>query len=564
MRPNLRWQLLLAAIGFGLVFAILSFQVQVQTQSGDLFCTATVPVPGGNFVEGIVGAPRMLNPLLSDIIPVEQELVDLIFDGLTDYDDSGRLVPALAERWSVAEDGRSIQFVLREGVTWHDGEPVTAADVAFTYGLMQDDAFPGTVALHDLWQSVTIRVVDERTVEFILSAPYSPFMEATTRGILPAHLLQGETAVSLQDHPFNLFPIGTGPFMVDSTQNWQESGRLVLTPNPDDWPLGTQLDHLEFRFFSSETAVIDAFTNGEIQAINRLTAVDLPKVADLPDARLFTTLEDRQTMLLFNQRAAEENKLQTVSMRQALAYGLDRQALIDTVLSGQGVLREGPYLPGTWAYTPHTFTIYENEPVSATVKLEENGWLVPEGQIMRWREGEPLSIRLVALESKQALVTAVVDQWATLGIDVQLNSLRTLADLQEVLAEGSFDVALVDVTPSRDPDLYDFWSQEAIVRGQNYGGWNNRRASIALESGRQLWRVEERRPFYDTFLRLYDAELPALTLYQHVTTYVVNSDVNHVDIGLIQRPRDRYATFNEWFLHFQEKIVFCPGTDVSE
>jgi peptide/nickel transport system substrate-binding protein len=184
MRPNLRWQLLLATIGFGLILAILSFQVQ----SVEL-CSVTVPTAGGSFIEGVVGAPNTLNPLFSDAYPVDRELVDLIFDGLTTYDASGRLIPVLAENWSVAEDGRSVRFKLREGVTWHDGQPVTANDVAFTYGLMQDATFPGPAALQALWQTVTINVIDPLTVEFVLSAPYSPFLEMTTRGILPAHIL---------------------------------------------------------------------------------------------------------------------------------------------------------------------------------------------------------------------------------------------------------------------------------------------------------------------------------------------------------------------------------------
>jgi len=558
MRPNLRWQLLLATIGFGLILAILSFQVQ----SVEL-CSVTVPTSGGSFVEGVVGAPNTLNPLFSDAYPVDRELVDLIFDGLTTFDASGKLIPVLAERWTVGEDGRSVRFFLRQGLTWQDGEPVTANDVAFTYGLMQDATFPGPAALQTLWQAVTINVIDELTVDFVLPAPYAPFLEATTRGILPAHLLQGETAVSLLTHPFSQSPLGTGPFMVDPDQDWRQTGRLALSPNPDYFQQGTQLAHLEYRFFPDETSLVDAFINGDIHAINHISTENLPEVAALPGARLFTVTEERITMLLFNQRQDVANKLPPIGMRQALALGLDRQGLVDQVLHGQGVLLEGPYLPNTWVYNPSAYTPYSSQPENAVARLEENGWLAPEGQVMRWREGEPLSIRLAALRQDQALVTAVVDQWAALGIDVQVSLHSNLSELQQALNAGSFDVAIIDVIPTHDPDLYDFWSQEAIVRGQNYGGWNNRRASEALEMGRQLWRVEERRPFYETFLRFYDAELPALTLYQHVKTYVLSSEVNQAEIGLIRRPRDRYPTFAQWFLLYRDVTVRCATDKAS-
>ncbi|MCA9976718.1 MAG: hypothetical protein KC413_13240, partial [Anaerolineales bacterium] len=128
MKLNLRWQLLLAVLGFILILALLSYQEQVQSVS---YCTITEPAPGGTFVEGVVGAPRFLNPLLSDSNPVDQQLVSLIFDGLTRYDENGRIAPALAQSWQVSDDGLTVTFTLRDDAVWQDGEPVTANDVAF-------------------------------------------------------------------------------------------------------------------------------------------------------------------------------------------------------------------------------------------------------------------------------------------------------------------------------------------------------------------------------------------------------------------------------------------------
>ncbi|MBP6788281.1 MAG: hypothetical protein KA170_11880, partial [Candidatus Promineofilum sp.] len=107
------------------------------------------------------------------------------------------------------------------------------------------------------------------------------------------------------------------------------------------------------------------------------------------------------------------------------------------------------------------------------------------------------------------------------------------------------------------PDLYDFWSQEAIVRGHNYGGWNNRRASEALEAARQLLSPGERSVYYEAFLRQFDADLPALTLYQHVTSYALSDQVQQAEIGRLGRPRDRFATLPAWFLTFREVTVSC-------
>ncbi len=555
MRFNIRWQLLLAVLSMGLVLSLLSFQVQTAG-----LCSVTVPAAGGTYVEGMMGKPRYLNPLLSDGYPVDEELVSLIFDGLTRYDESGELVPALAQSWTVSDDGLSVRFTLRQDVTWHDGEPFTAADVAFTYGLYQDENFPGLATLGTLWQAITINQISATQIEFVLPEPYAPFLDVTTRGILPAHRLEGITGANLADSAFNQSPTGTGPFMISSDQNWQRTQRLRLTPNPLHWRQGTKISNLEFRFFPDEITLEEAFEAGEIQAINSVTYTQLPHIAAIPGVRLSTAESARYTSLIFNLSDSGSPALKSVAARQALAYALDRQALIDEVLNGQGLLLEGPYLPSSWAYHPQMLTPYAHQPVSATINLESEGWLLPEGESIRQQEGELLELTLVALDTplQREVATAVAGQWEQVGVMVDLLLYPDVGELRSALANREYDVALAEIKPPGDPDLYDFWSQEALVRGQNYSGWNHQRASEALERGRKAWGMDERRAFYDIFQRYYDNNLPALTLFQHVYTYAMSGDVNEAEIGRISHPRDRYESMANWFLFYRDVTVGCP------
>jgi len=552
MKPDIRWQSLLALIGLALVLMLLSYQVQSAA-----LCTAIVPAAGGTFVEGMVGRPASLNPLLSDAYPVDRDLTGLIFDGLVSVEADGRLSPALAESWAYSEDGLTLTFTLREGATWHDGVPVTADDVAFTYGLMQDDAFPGPAELRQLWQSVVISVIDDQHIQFTLSQPYAPFIEATSRGILPAHLLAEVEVADLAAAEFNRAPIGTGPFMVQLGQAWQSADRLRLTPNSAYWREGTQLSDLEFRFFATAEALLAAFRAGDVHAAHDLPPALMPELLTTTGGRLFTSTAPRYTTLFFNLSETGAPAVRTREVRQALAYGLDRNGLIDAVLSGQGVVFEGPFLPGTWAARPDLMTAYTFQPETAAALLDTAGWTFGDG--MRFREGAPLSLRLVALDQpeQRAVAEAIVEQWAALGIDAQLTLLPDLPALNAALTERAFDAVLLDIAPPADPDLYDFWSQEAIVRGHNYGGWNNRRASEALEAARQLLSPGERAVYYEAFLRQFDADLPALTLYQHVTSYALSDQVQQAEIGRLGRPRDRFATLPAWFLSFREIAVSC-------
>ncbi len=553
MKPDIRWQILLALVGLSLVLMLLSYQVQSAA-----LCLTSVPAAGGTFVEGVVGRPTTLNPLLSDPYPVDRDLVDLVFDGLVRYDEHGQVVPDLAESWAYSEDGLTLTFNLRDGISWHDGKPVTAADVAFTYGLMQDDSFPGLLELKRLWQSVTISEVDARTVQFTLSQPYAPFIEATTRSILPAHLLASTSPADLATIPFNQAPVGTGPFMVQPGQDWTHADRLRLTPNPAYWRQGTQLSDIEFRFYPDAAALVAAYGAGEVDAVNGLPPTLAPEVLEQDGSRLFTSLASRYTALFFNMGDTGAAGVRSKEARQALAYGLDRAGLVDRVLHGQGVVFEGPYLPDMWFARPDLMTRYSFQPETAAGLLDAAGWLRADDGV-RAREGVPLTLRLLALDrpEQRAVADEVARQWGELGVDVQVTTAHDLVALHDALTSRTFDAALLEILPPADPDLYDFWSQEAMVRGQNFAGWNNRRASEALEAARQVLDQAGRAPYYEAFLRQFDGDLPALTLYQHVNVYVLAGHVQQAEIGNVWTARDRYATFSQWFLNFRDVTVSC-------
>lgn len=558
MRHDIRWQLLIAALGIGLAISVLGFQLQ---QTG--LCSTRVPATGGRLAEGVIGQPKYLNPLLSDGNPVDAQLSSLIFDGLTRFDEDGLLVPALARDWQIAEEGRLITFELKDDVRWHDGQPFTADDVAFTYGLLQADNFPAADELRELWQSVVITATNETTVQFRLPQAYSPFLAATTRGVLPSHLLGDVPPDEIADHQFNRAPIGTGPFAVVPEADWQQTGSLRLIPNPFYWREGVQLDGIEYRFFPDSQQLAQAFADGEIQAISSVPETELPDFALLPDMRLFTSGAPSYTQLLFNLTDAGSEAIRTLAVRQALAHALDREAIIDETLAGQGLPLEGPYLPNSWAYNPALLTAYHYQPDVAAALLDEAGWVGGQ-ESPRQKDDQVLSLTLLSANDQEsrALAEAIAGYWQRAGTATELELVEP-AELVQSLSERAYDVALVTVQPGNDPDLYDFWSQEAIINGQNYGGWNQRRASEALETARQLSTVDERRPYYEAFLKFYDEDLPALTLYQHVQTYGLSEAVYQADVGRIDNPRERYQTFAQWFMRYKDVAVECPDPSLA-
>lgn len=553
-KPNIGWQLLLAVVCLGLILSLLSYQVQSVG-----LCTTRVPAAGGSLVEGVVGAPRYLNPLLSDRNPVDRELTSLIFDGLTQYGQDGRIVPALARDWQVSEDGRTVAFGLRQDVSWHDGEPFTADDVAFSYGLLQNEAFPASPAQRALWQTVAISQTGPYSITFTLPEPYSPFLDATTRGIVPEHILGDVPPAQISEHAFSQAPVGTGPFAIPAGENWQRSGRLRLMPNSNFWEQDVNLDSVEIRFFPDLATLVDAFEAGEVHALNSVPAPVFAEVATHTEAHLYTTRRPRFTQLLFNLSENGNPALQPREMRQAVAYALDRKAIVDEAVRGQGVPLDGPYIPTSWAYNPGALTIYHHDPVSSTQLFEQSGWTLADGMQVRQSAEQSLTLRLLILDDPvhRAVAAAIAQQLWDAGVQIQLEALANQTYMQ-ALQERNFDMALTEVAADTDPDLYDFWSQAAIVNGNNYAGWNSRRASEALEQARQTWNIDERRAYYDAFLQVFSDAVPAISLYQQVYTYAISDQVQNVDIGRIDHPRERYEDMHDWFLFYRDVAVSCP------
>ncbi len=555
MKPDIRWQLLLAVVCIGLVISVIGIDYQTAG-----ICSDIVPAGGGKLLEGMVGLPSHINPLLSDKHPIDQYLVDLIFDGLTRYDENGQLIPALAVSWSVSNDGRVYTFQLNENARWQDGQEVTSDDVYFTYNLLKDETFPASERMKSIFESVSIEALDKFSIQFEIPEAYGPFLEATTIGLLPAHILGDIDPGELVDHQYNIAPIGTGPFMVIPGRNWQQTGTLKLAPNPLYWRQGANLDGIDINFYSDGEQLANAYSSGEIQAITSIQGPDMAVISTLPGIRIFTSRAPRLTQVIFNLRDEGDRAIRDLEIRRALVHGLDREALIDEVLDGLGLPLEGPFIPSNWAYNTGSMTPYPHDPALASTLLSTLGWELESGNEYRSNASQQLDFQLLFADNEQMRATAIdiAAQWADIGVNTIL--VPTLVEeLSDRLEEGGFDIALVEVEPTSDPDLYDFWSQEAIVRGQNYGGWNNRRASEALESARQLHSPADRKPYYEIFLNIFDEELPALTLFQHVRSYGISSAVEEVDIGNFNSSREIYESFAKWFFFYREVAVACSG-----
>lgn len=552
MGRYIRWQALIALSGITLVGVVLFSIALTRT-------TVLVPDEGGIYTEGLAGAPQYVNPLLAQYNPVDQDLVTLIFNGLTRTDDQGELEPDLALRWSVSPDGLSYLFHLRRSIRWSDGQPFDADDVLFTINLMQDPEFPGVPYLSELWRTVSVERVDAYTIRFNLQEPLPTFADYTTIGIVPKHVLGDISARDLLAHPFNMQPIGTGPFLLENIS----AERALLVPNPRYVSLQggrvrreqPYLAGIEFRFYPNHERLLTAFQAGEIQGIGYVPPYLFPEAAALDSLSLYSArLSGYQIVYLNLQDPQGAPFFQDARVRRALLLALDRQTLINEALNGQGIVAHGPIRSWSWAYDSQSPSV-EYDPEQAEALLVGANWLDTDGDGIRDKNGRPLQFTLLTGDDPVfvGLGRAMAKQWAAHGLSVQVESLG--AGLSDRLRARDFQSVLVELLISGDPDPYPLWHQTQIEGGQNYGGWDNREASEALEQARYLNDQDQRKALYIQFQRIFAQETPALIIAYPAYTYAVDESVRNVQIGPMVSPSDRFRTIADWYLNTRRVIL---------
>lgn len=548
MGRYLRWQAVIALLGIALLAALLRF-------ASYSFTTVTVPDRGGIYVEGIAGNPQYINPLLSQYNQVDETLVSLIFNGLTRLDEQGNVVPDLAEGWIVSDDGLTYDFRLKPGLTWHDGHPVTAADVLYTVQTMQSEEFPGAPWLGALWRAAKVEAPegpDGLWVRFTLSQLLPSFLDYTTIGLLPAHIWKDVPAGQLRESQYNTRPIGTGPFQV----NRISATRADLTTNPRYPGKTPNLAGITFRFYPDHESLLTAYDRNEIDGVSWIWPAEMEGAGQREDLNIFSSPIAGYTVIYLNQDNPNTPFFKEKEVRQALLYALDRQGLIDRVMRGQGLLANTSILPGTWAYDPDVQR-YSYDPEAAKALLDGAGWADSDGDGIRDRDGVKLA--LILLGDDQAMLDEISAMWAAIGVQATPQSVTLPGLTSDFLAPRTFDAAVVHWELSGDPDPYPLWHSTQIQEGQNYGGWNDREADEAIERARATNDRARRREEYVLWQSIFAEEAPALLLYHPVYSFGVRNKINNVSAGPMNSPADRFRTIADWYIVTRQVTVGGDG-----
>jgi peptide/nickel transport system substrate-binding protein len=404
--------------------------------------------------------PDTLSPIIGNF-QIDFDLAMFWGGFLFNYDDQNRLLPELATveptlaNGGIARDGRTITYHLRRGVRWQDGVPFGADDVIFTWhAIMNPRTNVGDRTVYA--RIVAIDKRDDATIRVHLDRPYAPFVATfLTQGeipipVYPKHLLEHDA--DLNRVAFNSRPVGTGPFKV---LEWHRGEKIRMVANPDYWRGPPKLKEVDYQAITDEQTIVTLLQTHAIDLWYNADAALYPSVKGIPDVRVLLTPFVWYNQLGFN---TTHPPLDDVRVRRALAFGTDRQAIIDATSFGVNTRGDGDQPPGSWAYDPHVRG-YAYAPQRAAALLDAAGWRRgPDG--VRVNGGKRLSLDLATVAGQVTggrVAVLLQSQWRKIGVELVVKTYASSlmfenAEAGGIVQGGKMDVAFTSWLNGVDPD----------------------------------------------------------------------------------------------------------------
>ncbi len=513
-----------------------------------------VPKIGGTYIEGLVGSPERINPLLAPANDVDLDLSRIVYAGLLKFDGNLNLGPDLAAGLpEISPDGKTYTVKLKPNVFWQDGTELTADDVVFTFRTIQNQEIRSPLRLS--WNRVEIEKVDARTIKIITRESSASFIANLTVGILPKHIWESVSAESFGLSKFNLQPVGAGPYQVKELKRGRngEIREMKFEAYPRYHGGGPYIKTLIFKFYGTPDQLIDAYHSREILGLGYVP-FDQSLFIEPKEKlnQIFLSLPQYQAV--FINRTKNPAPLEDVRVRLALAKSVDKGKIIKEIFGGQASEAYGPILPGHLGYHEQIpgadMNLYDVERAKAL--LEEAGWLVDPAT--GFRKDKLNRIITLSLATNNFIpnvrvAQALKEMWQGIGIQIILN-IETIADLEDkFIRPRNYELLLFSENVGADPDPYPFWhSSQLRDPGLNLSTFSNKTADKLLVEARANILPEERAKKYRQFQEIFVGDVPAVFIDRSVFVYNLPQAVKGVKLNTVFTPSERFVNINEWYL----------------
>lgn len=472
------------------------------------------PQPGGTAAIDVLSDFQALNPVVNTHLTTDDVIKFMLFTPLIQYDEKLQPRAWLAERWDLTEN--NVTFTLRNDVKWHDGRPVTAEDVKFTFDLAKDTTTGSLLGAAYLNMVKSATVVDPRTIRFDFVAPHAQALDGFWWPPLPKHLLEGVSPAQLSQHAFNRNPVGSGPFRF---REWRPNQSLTLEANPD-FPAALggrpRLDRVVWRVVPEATTMMTELFNGTADVIGYTLLPDQAtqvRAQEGQGVRLSHNPSREFTFIAWNNN---DELFRDPRVRRAMTLAINREQIIQALLQGFAVPAHGIIPPWSPMYTdignlPH-------DAAQARQLLQQAGWADANGDRVVEKGGKPFRFTLLVNSANrlhQDMATVIQQQLAAVGVQVDVRTQEFQSMLQQykareyqgVIANWTLDTFKVDPTP-----LFSC-AQARIANSANRTGYCSPQADALMQQGAGATDPAQARAVWERFSRQLQQDQPVTFLY---------------------------------------------------
>jgi peptide/nickel transport system substrate-binding protein len=449
------------------------------------------------------------------------------------FGDDG-FVPMLAESWEI-QGPTTMSFKINPDARWHDGEPVTAADVAYTFAVFTDSEvnYPGRSRLANI-TSVTVR--DSLTAVFEFSRQYpEQFYDAVYHmRVVPHHLLDSIPMGELVSHPLVRHPIGNGPYRF---VRWDAGEMIELAGDSTFFAGRPGFRTIVWRFASDPIALVSQLIAGEADFLNNVPGPEnIRRVAEQPQLRIEPANVGLYTFIGFNLRNPEDPSsphplFGNRELRRALSMAIDREAVARAVVGEYGNVLEIPATKTIWIWTDDVESIGFDS-AAARVSLKDMGWADGDGDGILDRDGTPLAFDLMVPTSsapRRRAAVIIQDQFKRLGVDMSITELEPTT-WNSRADDGNFDAYLQSILHDASPaSIAEVWTAEG------FGGFNDIRYSnpsverLVDEALNTFDREEARAKWREAF-EIINSDAPGIWLFSSMMVAGVHKRFENVSI----------------------------------
>lgn len=479
----------------------------------------------------------------------DSDVIRVVFDSLLQYDKELDAVPSMADSYDYDEENLLLTFHLRDGLKWHDGEPVTAEDVAFSFEALAHpdytggkystvETVKGAKAYHEgKADSVEgIKVIDDQTIQFEFEEVYAPVVyKIGCDCCIFAKHIWGDIPVAEWDSQADLMnhPIGCGPYKFESMVPGQY---IELVANEDYWGGCPKTQKFIFKVANQDTAIAELTTG----------AVDIANISSLKKQDLDTLTASGIEVKSFDGVAVQymgvNQRLDVFKdgkVAQAMTYAINRKDMIDKLLEGRAAITNAPVLPSSWAYPADGLNTYDYNVEKAKEILKEAGYEDRDGDgIVENEAGQKLSFTLsypTGNKIREQSAPIIQSNLKDIGIEITLDIKEFAALLQQTMyGKHEFDLYLMGGSyDSADPDPIAVWHSNAISDdgGWNQVGFSDPEADKLMEEALKTTDVAERAALYKEFCKIVNEQCPWVFLYEPDTIMGYTNKLHNYDPG---------------------------------